>query len=449
MTAVEEERLHTGEPEQQPKIPGVVRNSIVFVQFVIPFAAGWFILALAIGAEWLAAAGAFATVGFVTGWVLHRLEWHLIARVVWLSSANIAIVVASFVTPPEGHMSLIFVASAAIPFLIFSVRTEQGWAGISVMWSIAFWLLGWFSDYRLLGGYDPELAQYSKLIALASAVTIFGVVLFVVGFYSRVSTRQLQRIRQARQAAESASAAKTALLQSMSHEMRTPLHSISGYAELLNADAREGRQNSDEDLLRYTDQILKSSRDMLKMVENMIDYASVNSSAPSPRLSDIDVQAPVAQLLGSVASELAEKDLKIDNRVQSGLVVRSDVVMLQGVLKQILENAIKFSPPEGTIHIVTRDRAGGQLEIAISDEGPGFPVDPAGTRIQPFDKRGRANGVIPGVGVGLALAQTYASAIDAKLRLGNGPEGGAEVGVVIGRTLPQSTAVKDGSTAAR
>lgn len=449
MSAVAEEPLPTGEPKQKAKYSGFVRNSIVFVQFVMPFAAGWVILALAIGAERLAAAGAFATVGFVVGWMLHRIEWHLTARVLWLFAANIAISFASFVTPPEAHISLILVASATIPFLIFSRTTEQGWAVLSVIWSLALWLLGWFSDYRLLGGYDPQLAQHSKLIALASAATIFGVVLFVVGYYSQVSTRQLRRIRLARQTAESASAAKTKFLQSMSHEMRTPLHSISGYAELLNADARAGRQNSDDVLMRYTDQIMQSSRDMLKMVENMIDYATVNGSAPSPNPSEIDVPATVGQLLENVVPELAAKDLKVDNNVESGLCVWSDAVMLQGVLKQILENAIKFSPTNGTIHIVTRNRPGGQVEIAISDDGPGFPVDPPGTEIQPFDKRGRANGVIPGVGVGLALAQTYASAIDGKLRLGNSAEGGAEVGLVIRRNLSGPATAKESPTAGK
>lgn len=252
MTAVAEESLPSEEPVQQAKLSSVVRNSIVFVQLVIPFAAGWFILALAIGAERLAGAGAVATVGFVIGWILHRVEWHLAARVVWLFVANVAISVASFVTPPEAHMSLIFVATATVPFLIFSRRTEEGWAVVSVLWPLALWLLGWISDYRLLGGFDPHLVEHSKLIALASAVTIFGIVLFVVAYCSQANTRQLRKLRLARRSAERASAAKTTLLQSMSHEMRTPLHSISGYAELLNADAREGRQNSDEVLLRYT-----------------------------------------------------------------------------------------------------------------------------------------------------------------------------------------------------
>lgn len=189
---------------------------------------------------------------------------------------------------------------------------------------------------------------------------------------------------------------------------------------------------------------MQSSRDMLKMVENMIDYATVNGSAPSPNPSHIDVPATIARLLDNVAPELSAKGLKIENSVESDLSVQSDAAMLGGVLKQILENAIKYSPPDGTIHIATRDRSGGRLEISIADEGPGFPVDPTGTRIDAFDKRGRTNGVVPGAGVGLALAQTYASAIDGKLRLGNSETGGDEVGLVISQNLtaPRPVAAK-------
>ena len=126
------------------------------------------------------------------------------------------------------------------------------------------------------------------------------------------------------------------------------------------------------------------------------------------------------------------------NLTEAPVLIRADPVLLEQLLFNLLENAIKYTPADSRVSIVAR-RSRDAIELLVADDGPGFPadIDPASL----FNKfqRGRTEGAQGGVGLGLAICRAIALAHDGEIRAERIPAGGALFVV----TLPQTSAAPE------
>ncbi len=190
---------------------------------------------------------------------------------------------------------------------------------------------------------------------------------------------------------------KSDFLATMSHELRTPLNSILGFSDVLGAIA-----SLDEKQKRYVQNIQKSGRMLLDMINNILDLAKIESGKMEIRLTDFSI----AQVIGAqcdMARPLTEKkNIDLEMEVQPELPpLHQDQARVQQVLNNLLSNAIKFTPEGGRIMVAAERSSRGELLLRVIDTGVGIAEEDQQMIFEKF-RQGRT--AIPG---GDAMTREY------------------------------------------
>jgi PAS domain S-box-containing protein len=225
--------------------------------------------------------------------------------------------------------------------------------------------------------------------------------------------RLVEAERAARAEAEAASRVKSEFLATMSHELRTPLNAIGGYAQLLEMGLRGAVSDEQRaDLER----IQRSQRHLLSVINEVLNYARLESGAVTYDVRPTVVADVVATTIALVEPQRAAKRLALDVRLPafaggSALHVLADRDKLQQVLLNLLSNAVKFTPDGGrvTVEFVPEPNVRGMAEIRVIDTGVGIPADKLDAIFEPFVQVGRSlNSPGEGTGLGLAISRDLA-----------------------------------------
>ena len=219
----------------------------------------------------------------------------------------------------------------------------------------------------------------------------------------------------------------------VSHELRTPLTAIRGYVEALLEDPP-----SPEDNRRFLEIIARHTERMERLVKDLLRLARLDAGQETPELrrmrsSQRCLQGVVHELAAPLAARQSNVTLHVPADVRS---VVSDPAKLHDVLRNLLENAITYSPEHATVSVdASRDH--GAVVIRVLDEGPGIPsadLTRVFERFYRVDKsRSRAPG---GTGIGLAIVKHLVELLGGSVTAANRQDGGAEFTV----RLPQRAA---------
>ncbi len=211
------------------------------------------------------------------------------------------------------------------------------------------------------------------------------------------------------------------LLKSISHDLRTPLSSIMGALSSLRDEREVLDVGSKREL---TELALEEAGRMNRFISNLLDVTRLESGALKVRKEPYDVQ----DLLGSsvAALEPRVKGKKIQLRIPPDVpLVPMDSVLMSQVVMNLLDNALKYSPAEGTIEVSAATR-NGELEIAVADQGPGIPPEHLTQIFNKFFRLSR-NEETSGTGLGLAICRGIVEAHGGRIWAENRPEGGSRV----------------------
>jgi two-component system, OmpR family, sensor histidine kinase KdpD len=222
---------------------------------------------------------------------------------------------------------------------------------------------------------------------------------------------------------------RTALLSSLSHDMRTPLGAITGAASSLLEDRGALAEPQRRDLLKA---ILDESQRMNRLIANLLDMIRVETGA-------LEVQRdwqPLEEIVGVALIRLEErlKDHPVEVQLPPDLpLLEVDGLLIEQVFVNLLENAAKYTPAGTPIAISAAPRDG-TVEVRVADRGPGLP---SGEESKVFDKFYRASvaaaGTAPGgVGLGLTICRGIVTAHGGRIWAENRQGGGA----VFSFTLP-------------
>lgn len=204
----------------------------------------------------------------------------------------------------------------------------------------------------------------------------------------------------------------------LTHELKTPLTSMIGYADLLrSAPLDESRRRAAADAIYHESTRLESlSQQLLALQGLQTDSVTLGS-------------VPVAAVFADVTRSLPDAALDCD--APAGAAVRADRVLLADLLRNLVLNALHAEPKDGTVHLTCAE-AGGQWRLTVRDNGCGIPAGALPHLTEPFyrvDKaRARANG---GSGVGLALCAEIAAAFGTKLEFESTPGEGTAVAICL------------------
>ena len=237
----------------------------------------------------------------------------------------------------------------------------------------------------------------------------------------------LERERIAEQSAETeaskrADVAKTAILHAISHDLRSPITAIATAGSALRSPELTGEERAE-----LTDVIQTESTRLARLVDDLLDLSKIEARAVEPREDWCDLHDVVA----SAAASLAAASLNGTSPVEFALppdlpLVRADARQLERVFTNLIENAIKFSPPGAPVRI-TGGTTGGRVTVRVIDAGRGIPPQHRAHVFEPFF-RGRGTGV-SGSGLGLAICRGFVEANGGRITLHTGAGRGTSFGV--------------------
>ncbi|HHI82421.1 MAG TPA: PAS domain-containing sensor histidine kinase [Rhizobiales bacterium] len=213
-----------------------------------------------------------------------------------------------------------------------------------------------------------------------------------------------QELIAARDEAEAASAAKSRFLSIMSHELRSPLSAISGFADLI-ADQREGPVNI-ANYVEYAKNIQQSSQHLTVLINDILDLSRIENG----KINLIEQEIDPVELFSVVArmckAQAPDSGVAIVEKFHHGqYLIYGDLTRLKQILLNIGGNAVKFTPPGGEVVLELGLSGDGGMEMIVSDNGPGIAEEDLEHIFEPFMQADQnSTRAFDGLGLGLAIA---------------------------------------------
>jgi two-component system sensor histidine kinase KdpD len=232
----------------------------------------------------------------------------------------------------------------------------------------------------------------------------------------------------ATQLATEAERLRTALLNSVSHDLRTPLVSIIGAAgHLAEADLPPAARQTLAETIREEGERLD------RYVQNLLDMTRLGHGALKPRLAPQDAAEIVGGARARMQGVLRGHDLRVDLAPDLPLIL-ADGVLLEQVVVNILDNAAKYAP-DGTEIAVSARLRGVRMEIAVTDRGPGIPPEDQARVFDMFYRAAGGDRQRAGTGLGLAICKGLVEAMGGTIRAETGWPDGTGTRIVLSLPL--------------
>lgn len=273
-------------------------------------------------------------------------------------------------------------------------------------------VLGFEIDDAVLG--QPDAVEFIETLASVISVAL-----------ERARLAEQAREAEVKHAGESL---RSSILGALSHDLRTPLAALVSMADTaaLNKASPE-----------HQDYLLTSIRDLAmsisRQMSNLLEMARLNAGKVELNLEWQPVDEVVGSAIQLVRAQWPTREVRV--RIEPGLPpVRIDAVLMERVLWNLLENAIKYSPAETPITMDIQ-RCGSDIELCVSDAGPGLREADMATLFNVF-QRGKRESDIAGVGLGLSISRTIVEAHAGQISAANRPGGGAVFRVTLPIGVP-------------
>ena len=214
------------------------------------------------------------------------------------------------------------------------------------------------------------------------------------------------------------------LISAVSHDLRTPLAGLRAMVEAID----DGVVDDPEDLRNYVSEMKRSVRSLGGLVDDLFELVQLEAGAIAAETRRANLDAVVAAALDACRGDALEKGL----RVETDLGAAADhpcSPRLTRVLQNLLQNAIRHTPADGTVRVEARLEAG-LLKVVVADDGEGIPHAQMARVFEPF-WRGDAARATPGAGLGLALAKRITEALGGDIHVDSPARGGARFAVLL------------------
>jgi two-component system sensor histidine kinase KdpD len=215
---------------------------------------------------------------------------------------------------------------------------------------------------------------------------------------------------------------RSAMLTSVSHDLRTPLASIIGALSTLGNSAGRYDEATRKELIETA---LGESKRLDRFVGNLLDMTRLDAGAVEPKREPVEVGDLVSTTLRR-AAPLLEGHTVASSVAPDLPTISLDFVLAEQALFNLLDNAGKYSDPGGKIEVIAR-RVGNRIEIVVQDEGPGLPIDTLDRLFDKFYRVDSGDRRRAGTGLGLAIAKGFVEAQGGTISAANrGDRSGAQ-----------------------
>ncbi len=236
----------------------------------------------------------------------------------------------------------------------------------------------------------------------------------------QVQTAKAQ-LESAKSVAEKASRAKSDFLSSMSHELRSPLNAILGFAQLMESDAQPPTPRQKASI----DHILQAGWYLLELINEILDLALIESGKLSMSLEPIPLPDVLLDCQVMIETQAQKNGIRVSfPEFNSPCFVYADRTRLKQVLINLLSNAIKYNRVGGSVEVRCSASSAERIRVGVHDSGEGLSPEKLAQLFQPFNRLGQEDGVEEGTGIGLVvsrrLVELMGGAIGAQSTVGVG-----------------------------
>ncbi len=206
----------------------------------------------------------------------------------------------------------------------------------------------------------------------------------------------------ARAAADKANQAKSEFLSGMSHELRSPLNAILGFAQLMESGTPPPTAWQKASI----DQILRAGWYLLELINEVLDLALIESGRLSLSRESVSLPVVLQDCQALMEPQALKKEVDLNfAEVPLPCFVSADSTRLKQVMINLLSNAIKYNRQGGHVHVTCSKRAAARLRISVQDTGEGLSPDKLAQLFQPFNRLGKEDSEEEGTGIGLLVSK--------------------------------------------
>ncbi len=239
-------------------------------------------------------------------------------------------------------------------------------------------------------------------------VEIQGTDKYIVVLSDRTSELQINKhLKEALETAKNANEAKSHFLSNMSHDIRTPMNAIIGFATLLGKDAEQP-----EKVREYTKKITASSQHLLNLINDVLDMSKIESGKTSLNITELGIPELVEELYSILLPQAKAKRQKFEIHVFGKVpdVILGDKLRINQILLNLLSNAIKYTQEGGNIELLIQKIEQSphyvSLRLVVQDNGMGMSEEFVKTVFEPFTREvSSMTNSIQGTGLGMSITK--------------------------------------------
>ncbi|WP_298065830.1 response regulator [uncultured Mailhella sp.] len=297
------------------------------------------------------------------------------------------------------------------------------------------WYLVTDMPYGTLDTVISKLWGERLYTAVRAGVLLALPLLLLLLYYLHLSRRQIANLTQARKEADKASRAKTDFLSNMSHDIRTPMNAIMGLTAIASSNP------DDDELVRdCLRKISLSSQHLLGLINDVLDMSKIEGGKLMLNVNVVSLRDVMDGVVGIAQPQVTAKNQDFDIHIHDILTesVYSDSVRLHQVLLNLVSNAIKFTPPGGSIQIsLHQEPIPGQDDtvrnhIEVRDTGIGMSAEFQKKVFEPFAREN--NDLVhktEGTGLGMAITKHIVDEMKGTITVHSEPNKGTEFHIIL------------------
>jgi signal transduction histidine kinase/ActR/RegA family two-component response regulator len=233
-----------------------------------------------------------------------------------------------------------------------------------------------------------------------------------------------EELEKAKAIAEKANLAKSDFLSSMSHELRSPLNAILGFAQLMESDTPVPTPGQKASI----DQILHAGWFLLELINEILDLAVVESGRLALSLEPVSLPEVLIECQAMIEPQAVKRGITMSfQKLDSPCFIKADRTRLKQILINLLSNSIKYNQSGGTVSLTCELRPLDRLRISVRDTGAGLSPEMLAQLFQAFNRLGKEASGEEGTGIGLVVSKRLAELMQGEI--------GAESTVGIGSTF--------------
>jgi two-component system phosphate regulon sensor histidine kinase PhoR len=207
---------------------------------------------------------------------------------------------------------------------------------------------------------------------------------------------------------------RTDFAANVSHELKTPLTAILGYVETLLAGALDDKKNR----VQFLEKISAQAQRLHALIADVLQLSAIESGSYLEAFEPLELSEVAQQAQELLKAKWESRGMALSLEIPAGLKVWAQKEGLFHVVENLLDNAIKYSPPKSRVKLKGEALADGRVELSVEDEGPGIPEEAQGRVFERFFRvdaaRSRETG---GTGLGLSIVKHLVDRMDGEIKL--------------------------------